>query len=357
MSQVPIDTYLRPLKPFLDLPGVSEISINRPQEIWVEKLGCQGGMECHQVPVLTFAHLQTLARLIAQFSEQEISEETPLLSATLPEGYRVQIVLPPATEPRAIGISIRKQALLDLSLDDYQERGAFSEVNRNGGFFKNEEQKMVEYFQCGQYLDFLKTALIAKNNILISAGTSAGKTTFLNACLKAMPMEERVITIEDAREVMPPQPNRLHLLASRGDQGRAKTSSQQLLEASLRLRPDRIILGELRGTEAFTYLRAINSGHPGSITTIHADNPRLAFEQLTLMVMQADMGMERPQILEYIRSTLPIVIQLQRGEGGHRHISEIYFPKAGRSGDCGSFEERTQRSFCQQKLKKIAEPL
>ncbi|KAB2843123.1 P-type DNA transfer ATPase VirB11, partial [bacterium] len=304
------------------LPGVSEISINRPQEIWVEKLGTFCGMERHQVPELTFAHLQTLAQLIAQFSEQEICEETPLLSATLPEGYRVQVVLPPATEPGAIGISIRKQVLLDFSLDNYQERGAFSEVNKDAEL-RNVDQDLAEFFQAGRYRDFLEAALCAKKNILISAGTSAGKTTFLNACLKTIPREERIITIEDTREVMPPHPNRLHLLASRGGQGRAKVTPQQLLEASLRLRPDRIILGELRGAEAFTYLRAINSGHPGSITTIHADSPQLAFEQLALMVMQADLGMERRQILQYVRSTIPIVVQLERNPRGSRVISEI----------------------------------
>lgn len=322
MSQVPIETYLRPLKPFLDLPGVSEISINKPQEIWIEKLGFSGGMECHHVFELTFSHLHTLARLIAQFSEQEISEETPLLSATLPGGYRVQVVLPPATEPGAVGISIRKQVLLDLCLEDYQERGAFSEVNK-GATQRNADQELAEFLREGRYREFLETALRIKKNILISAGTSAGKTTFLNACLKAIPMEERIITIEDTREVMPCQPNRIHLLASRGGQGRARVTPQQLLEASLRLRPDRIILGELRGAEAFTYLRAINSGHPGSISTIHADSPRLAFEQLALMVMQADLGMERPQILEYVKSIIPIVVQLERDSEGGRIISEI----------------------------------
>lgn len=324
MSQIPIDTYLRPLKSFLDLPGVSEISINKPQEIWVEKLGTSCGMERHQVPELTFAHLHTLAQLIAQFSEQEISEETPLLSATLPEGFRVQIVLPPATQPGAIGISIRKQALLDLDLDDYQERGAFTEIN-NPADKKDADRELLQLFKAARYRDFLERALISKKNILISAGTSTGKTTFLNACLKAIPMEERIITIEDTREVIPLQPNRLHLLASRGGQGRAKVTPQQLLEASLRLRPDRIILGELRGAEAFTYLRAINSGHPGSITTIHADSPRLAIEQLILMVMQADLGMERRHILEYLQSIIPIMVQLGRNNLGNRIISEISY--------------------------------
>jgi type IV secretion system protein VirB11 len=182
---------------------------------------------------------------------------------------------------------------------------------------------LAELIRKHRYREFLEAALRAKKNILISAGTSAGKTTFLNACLKGISTEERIITIEDTREVTPPQPNRLHLLASRGGQGRAKVTPQQLLEASLRLRPDRIILGELRGAEAFTFLRAINSGHPGSITTIHADSPRLAVEQLALMVMQADLGMERPQILEYVKSIIPIVIQLRRDNQGRRSISLI----------------------------------
>lgn len=112
-------------------------------------------------------------------------------------------------------------------------------------------------------------------------------------------------------------------MASRGGQGRAKVTTQQLLEASLRLKPDRIILGELRGAEAFTYLRAINSGHPGSITTIHADTPQLAFEQLALMVIQADLGMGRVQVLEYVQSIVPIVVQLKRDSQGRRLISEM----------------------------------
>ena len=325
MSQVPIDTYLRPLQPFLDQEGVTEISINRPQEVWIEKMGHQEGMECHQVTELTFSHLHTFAKLLAQYSEQVVSEETPLLSATLPDGCRVQVVLPPAVEPGCIGISIRKQAILDIGLEDYQERGAFAEINSLEDFQKTEGKDLNELFQTGRYREFLESALLDKENILISAGTSTGKTTFLNACLKAIPIQERIITIEDAREVLPPQPNRLHLLASRGGQGRAQVTTQQLLEASLRLRPDRIILGELRGAEAFTYLRATNSGHPGSITTIHADSPSLAFEQLALMVMQANLGMDRSQVLEYVRSIIPIVVQLKRNGQGKRMITKINY--------------------------------
>jgi len=325
VSDVAIHTFLRPLVPFLDQSGISEISINKPQEVWVEK---SGEMECYRVPELDFDHIRTLSNLVAKYSEQQISEETPLLSATLPGDYRVQIVLPPAVETGLVAISIRKQALLEMNLTDYEKLGAFEQINQQSVKTLKIVKKIDALFKQNQYREFIEEALLAKKNILISAGTSTGKTTFLNACLKAIPKEERILTIEDAREVKLSHANHVHLLSSRGGQGLAKVTPQQLLEACLRLRPDRIILGELRGVEAFSYLRAINSGHPGSITTIHADSPQLAFEQLVLMVMQADLGMERPQILEYIRSIIPIVVQLKRGEKGHRYISEIYYSEA-----------------------------
>lgn len=325
MSDVAIHTFLRPLSPFLNQDGIAEISINRPGEAWIEK---SGEMECHAVPELAFSHIRSLANLVARYSEQQISEETPLLSATLPGGYRVQIVLPPAVEAGSVAISIRKQTLLDMDLESYEKLGAFERINDKTVQEREEQKKLFYLFERKNYRWFIEAALLLKKNILISAGTSTGKTTFLNACLKAIPHTERILTIEDAREVKTPHANRVHLLSSRGGQGLAKVTPQQLLEASLRLRPDRIILGELRGAEAFAYLRAINSGHPGSITTIHADSPTLAFEQLALMVMQADLGMERPQILEYIKSIIPIVVQLKRGEKGKRYISEVYYREA-----------------------------
>ena len=137
---------------------------------------------------------------------------------------------------------------------------------------------------------------------------------------------ERLITVEDAREVvLHMHPNRVHLLASKGGQGRAKVTTQDLIEACLRLRPDRIIVGELRGAEAFSFLRAINTGHPGSISTLHADAPSMALEQLKLMVMQAGLGMPPDEIKKYIFAVIDIVVQLKRGGGGKRYVSEIYF--------------------------------
>ncbi len=148
----------------------------------------------------------------------------------------------------------------------------------------------------------------------------------MNAALKAIPINERVITVEDAREInLDNHPNKVHLLVSKGGQGRAKVTTQDQIEACLRLRPDRIIVGELRGAEAFSFLRAINTGHPGSIATLHADSPQLAFEQLAMMVVQAGLSMTREEIYAYIKSVIDIVIQLKKGEKGRRYVSEIYF--------------------------------
>lgn len=322
MSLTALDTYLGPLKRFLDMDGVSEISINRPGEAWLE---IRGEMERFEVPELDLEHLKTLGRLIAQSTEQKVSEESPLLSATLPGGYRVQVVFPPACEQNVVGISIRKQTVLDFDLDAYDKLGAFKNVIV--GDKVNEEDKVLKkLLDKGDIKEFIRQSVQLKKNIIVSGGTSTGKTTFFNAMLKEVPPQERILTVEDAREIMIPHlPNHLHLIASKGGQGRAQVTTQDLIEASLRLRPDRLMLGELRGKEAFSYLRAVNTGHPGSISTLHADTPELALEQLILMVMQAGLGITREQIKEYVQHVIHVIIQLKRGDKGRRFVSEIYF--------------------------------
>ena len=325
MSLTALDTYLTPLKGLLANPQVSEISINQPKEAWVE-IG--GDMLRHDIPELDLNHLKSLARLVAQSSEQKISEESPLLSATLPEGYRIQVVFPPACESSTIAMSIRKQTIVDLDLDQYEAIGAFqTTVVRKQA---NPVDKVLRgLLDDGNVKEFIKQAVLAKKNVIISGGTSTGKTTFFNATLKVIPPTERIITCEDAREIMIPHiPNRVHLVASKGGQGRAQVSMQDLVEASLRLRPDRLMLGELRGREAFSFMRAVNTGHPGSISTLHADTPILAMEQLILMIMQADLGITRDQIKSYVENVVNVIIQLKRGAKGMRFVSEIYFKES-----------------------------
>ncbi|NBX04098.1 MAG: P-type DNA transfer ATPase VirB11 [Alphaproteobacteria bacterium] len=322
MAFTALDTYLAPLQKFLSQPTVSEISINQPKEAWVE-IG--GDMVRHDVPEFDLDHLKSLARLVAQSTEQKISEETPLLSATLPQGFRIQVVFPPACEPSTVAMSIRKQTIVNLDLDQYEAIGAFQST-----IVRKEENPIDKQLRAlldsGAIKDFITQAILAKKNIIISGGTSTGKTTFLNAALKVIPPTERIITCEDAREIMIPHlPNRLHLLASRGGQGRAQVTMQDIIEACLRLRPDRLMLGELRGKEAFSFMRAVNTGHPGSISTLHADTPQLAMEQLVLMIMQAGLGITRDQIKSYVENVINVIIQLKRGPRGMRYVSEVFF--------------------------------
>ncbi|OJV13475.1 MAG: P-type DNA transfer ATPase VirB11 [Alphaproteobacteria bacterium 33-17] len=317
-----LETYLTPFNSIFAEEGVSEISVNVPGEVWIEK---RGDMRNEVIPELNLEHLKSLARLVAQSTEQKVSEENPLLSATLPNGFRIQIVFPPACEAGTIAMSIRKGSTERYTFDTYEQRGAF-DMTATGEVEDPLDKELADLMQTHKIREFLSKAIKGKKNIIISGGTSTGKTTFTNAALLEIPTEERLITVEDAREVLlPNHKNRVHLLASKGGQGRAKVTTQDLIEACLRLRPDRIIVGELRGAEAFSFLRAINTGHPGSISTLHADTPRMAMEQLKLMVMQAGLGMPPAEIKDYIRSVIDIVVQLKRGSGGRRYISEVYF--------------------------------
>ena len=322
MSIAALDSYLLPIKQILDRDGVNEVSINRPFEVWIEY---KGDMIREELPSFDLQHLKSLSRLIAQSTEQRLSEEEPLLSATLPNGYRVQIVFPPACEQGCVVISIRKPSSLKWNLDDYEKMGMFDATSVGAVEDKN-NLILIKLLKLNRIKDFLHRAVLYKKNIIISGGTSTGKTTFTNAVIRSIPNEERLITVEDAREVdLNEHPNRVHLLASKGGQGRSKVTTQDLIEACLRLRPERIIVGELRGAEAFSFLRAINTGHPGSISTLHADTPLMAIEQLKMMVMQAGLGMTPTEISSYIKNVIDIVIQLKRGDKGRRYVSEVYF--------------------------------
>jgi type IV secretion system protein VirB11 len=162
-----------------------------------------------------------------------------------------------------------------------------------------------------------------KRTILVSGGTSTGKTTFLNGLLREVPANERLILIEDTPELAIVHPNALGLLAARGTTGEARIDMEDLLIASLRMRPDRIILGEIRGREALTFLRAANTGHPGSMSSIHADSPQRAIDQLALLAIQTGSAMAWDHIVAYIRRSLDIIVQLER-VGGSRTIADIH---------------------------------
>jgi type IV secretion system protein VirB11 len=321
-----LEAYLRPLSEWLERPDVTDILINTPGEVWVETLG--GGTQRHAAPELTETILWRLAGQIAAAAHQGVSREHPLLAATLPDGGRVQIVAPPATRG-PMALAIRKHVVNDLGLDDYAAAAAFDEVRSVALDEAPEADRLLQAtLDSGDVAGFLRSAVRTRKNIIVSGGTSTGKTTFLNALVKEIPREERLIVIEDTPEVRLDHPNAIGLIAARGSLGEAQVRTEDLLQASLRMRPDRIILGELRGPEAYSFLRAVNSGHPGSITTVHADSPRAAVEQIALMVLQAGANLGRSEIVAYVGGVVDVAVQLSRRDG-RRIVSQVAFRPAG----------------------------
>lgn len=317
-----LQSYLAPLAAFLERSDITDIFVNRPGELWVEAIG--GGTERHEVPQLTEMALARLARQVASYSAQGVSREHPLLAASLPDGSRVQIALPPATRGE-IAIAIRKHVASGMSLDEFvvsdasdlQSPGQGGATPAVGG-----RGAQVLENRSGEARAFLRTAVRERKNILISGGTSSGKTTLLNALIQEIPQDERLIFIEDAPELRFSHANSVGLVAARSALGEAQIGTDDLLIASLRMRPDRIIMGELRGGEVETFLRAINTGHPGSLSTIHADSPQRAIDQMALILMLAGSSMSWDNIVDYIHRSINVIVQVER-QSGKRYIKSV----------------------------------
>jgi type IV secretion system protein VirB11 len=317
-----LKSYLAPFEEWLARGDVTDILVNRPGEVWIET--ASGRMSREAAPDVTEVVLARLARQIAGTSNQGVNREQPLLSASLPDGARVQIVAPPATRT-GLALAIRKHTISNLSIDELERTGLFARPKDARG--ESTDAQLARLHSAGNHAAFLKAAVKARKTIVISGGTSSGKTTLLNALVKLIDCDERLIVIEDAPEIKLEHDNAVGLIAVRGELGEARIGAQELLEASLRMRPDRILLGELRGKEAFTFLRAVNTGHPGSITTVHADTPRAAVEQITMMALLAGLGVDWRTIETYVRQVVDVIVQMKRTSSG-RVVSEIAFKAA-----------------------------
>ncbi|WP_298303317.1 P-type DNA transfer ATPase VirB11 [uncultured Erythrobacter sp.] len=309
-----LEAYLAPFKRWLDRDTVTEIMVNQPGEVWIED-ALDPGMKKIVTPEIDDRLVQRLAEQVARVSHQGINREHPLLGATLPAkgnegGARIQFCGPPASRQHWV-MAIRRHRRLDLPLDAYDTGPLTGEASVS---MPDANEKPIA---------FLRAAIQHRRTILISGGTSTGKTTFLNAMLGEIAREERVVMVEDTPELKFPGENAVGLVAVKGELGEAKVTPNELLQAALRLRPDRIVLGELRGAESVSFLRAINTGHPGSFSTIHANSLRGALEQLSLMVMQTGIGLTRQDTIEYAASVIDVIVQLGRDETGKRGISAI----------------------------------
>lgn len=312
--------YLAPLREHLDAPDVTEVVVNRPGEFAVEDAR---GWLWVPAPALTEEILTRIAVAAAAATRQDVTPDRPVCSTVLPTGERCQIVLPPAAEH--VSLTLRRPSDLDFSVEELAETGFFDATSRPAPEVRRHEGDLAALQARGDWPGFFRAAVAGRRNILISGATGSGKTTLAKALIRLIPPHERLVTIEDARELVVPHRNAVHLLYAKDGQGLAQVGPRELLESALRMRPDRILLQELRDAAAFFYLRNVNTGHPGSITTIHANSAQLAFDQLVLLVKESEAGRDLApgDIRELLRSLVDIVVHVERVQGRFR-LAEIW---------------------------------
>ena len=296
MSFELILTNLNELAPWLDDDDVSEIMLNANGKHLYERAGC-----LFDLPVeITPGRLALTIKWIAHELNQECDESEPLMDGRLPDGSRVAGILPPAS-PDGPMLTIRKFPKKRRSLDDLVASGSLpSEV-----------------------VEAVRSALHADENVLISGGTGAGKSTLLSAFASLLSTESRIVVIEDNKEIQLDAPRCSRLEARKETDTQKAVTIRKLLEGTLRHRPDHIIVGEIRGAEAYDLLQAMNTGHGGSMSTIHANNPRSALNRLESCVLQSDVRLPIAAIRRQITNAISLVVQVERTHGGRRHVSEV----------------------------------
>jgi type IV secretion system protein VirB11 len=321
------------LSSHLAMPHVREVCVNRPGEVWVET--CEGWTR-HEDESLSFVRLRELATAVATLTGQHTSELRPLLSAHLSSGERIQIVQPSACAQNTVVIAIRKPASGVVSLAELEAGGLFKTVTDAVQRQVAARSALLALHAAGRWAEFLRLAVLQRQNIVVAGATGSGKTTLLKALCQVVPSHERLITIEDAAELtLPNQPNNVNLFYSKGQQGSSAVTAAVLLEACLRLRPDRVIQAEIRGEEAFSFLDLAASGHPGSMTSVHAGSCVEAIERIALMVRKsaAGAGMAMDDIKRMAMSVIDVVVHMERSSSGFE-VTDIVFTGAAR--DVGS---------------------
>ncbi|MBX2813443.1 MAG: CpaF family protein [Myxococcales bacterium] len=292
---------LGPITPLLDDPSISEILVNGPQQIYIER---SGKLEDSGQQFDDPSDLMSAAQGIAQFVGRTISSEYPRLDARLPDGSRVHIILPPAARD-GIHIAIRKFSQSKLTIEQLITWGSITE----------------------EAVEFLRATVSHKKNIIVAGGTGSGKTSLLNVLSTLITPDERIIVIEDSSELQLQQPHVVYLEAHPGDlKGKGKITIKELFWSSMRLRPDRMIIGELRGGEALDLIQAMTSGHGGSMSTTHATYPDDTLRRIETMALMSDVLIPHAVLREQVASAIQIVIQTSRFNDGSRgitHISEV----------------------------------
>lgn len=320
---------LAPLVTFLDDPATTEVVVNRPGEVGVERRGC---WTWHEAPDLDFDRLDGIATLAAAMSQQDVGPDRPLCASVLPDGQRVQICRPPAVAVGRISLTIRRPSAFAPDLGALAAGGLFAGTDVAQRRAHPRDAELVELHRARDWKNFFALAVRARKTIIATGDTGSGKTTVAKALVKEIPIEERLVTIEDTAEFTGLPHNLVALYYSKGGQGIARTRSEDLIEAALRMRPDRVLMQELRDGAAFTFVRSIAAGHPGSITTCHAKDAAGAFDALRLMIKQHEAGkyLADADARVLLHQLVDIVAHCEKRPDGRRVISEVFFDPGAR---------------------------
>lgn len=289
---------LGPLETLVHDESITDIMVNSPTSVFVERFG-------KLVPTdLTFRsdkHVMQIAQRIANQVGRRVDESSPMVDARLKDGSRVNVIIPPLAL-EGVSISIRKFSKKSISLDKMAEQGNISQ----------------------QMLDFLKIASRCRLNIIVAGGTGAGKTTLLNALSQLIDPAERIVTIEDSAELKLQQPHVVRLESRPANiEGEGEVAIRDLLKNSLRMRPDRIVVGECRGAEAFDMLQAMNTGHDGSMSTLHANTAADTLSRMENMVLMAGYGLPNEVVKRYISDAVDLIVHISRMRDGIRRVGQI----------------------------------
>jgi len=314
-----VNELLRPIAAHLCAPTITELCVNRPGSLFIED---SKGWEHIDDAGLTYEWAKSLAVAIAAYAGKALSPDDPFLAATLPNGERVQVVIPPACEVQTVSLTLRMPSRFDLPLSRYESDGLFHAVRVAAKSPQEIDLPLVELLASGRIREFLEACVTARKNIAIVGDTGSGKTTLMKAMCAQIDTRERLVTIEDTSELMLRQPNCVRLFFNDA----LGISAAMCLKHSLRMRPDRILLGELRGAETLDFLNALMSGHAGSLTSFHAESCAIAHDRMALMAKSHTSagGYSDSQLKALARMTLDVIVHCVRtGEG--RRVAEIRF--------------------------------
>ncbi|MDW9358239.1 P-type DNA transfer ATPase VirB11 [Sinorhizobium meliloti] len=315
---------LKPVLEWLEEPRTEEVAINRPGEAFVRQAGA---FTKHPLS-LTYDDLEDIAILAGARRKQDVGPRSPLCATELPGGERLQICLPPAVQSGTVSLTIRRPSSRVSELKEVSSRYDASRWNQ--WRFRQERQaqqdkQILEHYARGNLEEFLQACVTGRLTMLLCGHTGSGKTTMSKTLINAIPPQERLITIEDTLELVIPHENHVRLLYSKDGAGVGGVTAEQLLQASLRMRPDRILLGEMRDDAAWAYLSEVVSGHPGSISTIHGADAVQGFKKLFSLVKSSPQGaaIEDRTLIDMLSTAIDVIVPFQT-YGDVYEVGEIW---------------------------------